>query len=160
MAGKEERRWVEKPDPEETLITEIMQTDFARVHTETPVADIYRSFTGRGCDDIIVCDGDDRFQGIITRMDLLSGITPGMGIRSRRKLGCLECIHKSAALHAGDLMTRSHVTVPVSATVAETLQAMEKNRHPDVIVVDNDGIARGLVEMCDIIAFLVREGEI
>lgn len=160
MTGKEEDSGVDKSNPENTPISEIMQTDFARVHTETPVADIYRSFTGRGCDDIIVCDEDDRFQGIITRMDLLSSITPGMGIRSRRKLGCLECIHKSAALHAGDLMTRSHVTVPYTATVAETLQAMEKNRHPDVIVVDTDGIARGLVEMCDIIAFLVREGEI
>ncbi len=151
---------MDKPDPEDTPITEIMQTDFPRVHQETPVADIYRSFTGRGCVDIIVCDGDGRFQGIITRMDLLSGITPGMGIRSRRKLGCLECIHKSAALHAGDLMTRSHVTVPDYATLAETLLAMEKNRHPDVIVVNDDGIALGLVEMCDIVAFLVREGQL
>jgi len=151
---------VDQLNIEDTPIQEIMQTDFARVHQETPVADIYRSFTGRGCDDIIVCDKDNRFLGIITRMDLLSGITPGMGIRSRRKPGCLECIHKSAALHAGDLMTRSHVTVPVSATIAETLQAMEKNRHPDVIVVDERGIAVGLVEMCDIIAFLVRKGEI
>ncbi|MDE4907946.1 CBS domain-containing protein [Methanogenium marinum] len=160
MIGKEERSGEEKSDPEETPITDIMQTDFARVHSETPVADIYRSFTRKGCFDIIVCDGVGRFLGIITRMDLLSAITPGMGIRSRRKLGCLECIHKSAALHASELMTRSHVTVSASATVAETLQAMEKNRHPDVIVVDNDGIARGLVEMCDIITFLVREGEI
>ena len=75
-------------------------------------------------------------------------------------MGCLECLHKSAALHARELMTRSHVTVPASATIAETLQAMEKNRHPDVIVIDKEGVARGLVEMCDIIAFLVREGEI
>jgi len=160
MTGRGKGRFVDKQDPENTPIREIMQTDFPRVHQETPIAEIYRSFTGRGCADIIVCDEDDRFLGIITRMDLLSGITPGMGIRSRRKMGCLECIHKSAALHAGDLMTRSHVTVPASATVAETLQAMEKNRHPDVIVVDEQGIAVGLVEMCDIIAFLVREGEI
>lgn len=151
---------MDKPDPEDTPITEIMQEDFARVHPETPVADIYQSFTRRGCVDIIVCDEECRFLGIITRMDLLSAITPGMGIRSRRKLGCLECLHKSAAKHASELMTRSHVTVPNSATVAETLQAMEKNRHPDVLVVNDDGIALGLVEMCDIIAFLVREGHI
>jgi CBS domain-containing protein len=151
---------VERPDPEDIPITEIMWEDFPRVHPETPVAEIYRSFTRRGCFDIIVCDDDCRFLGIITRMDLLSGITPGMGIRSRRKLGCLECLHKSAARHAGDLMTRSHVTVSDTATVAETLLAMEKNRHPDVIVVNDEGIALGLVEMCDIIAFLVREGQL
>ncbi|WFN33665.1 CBS domain-containing protein [Methanogenium sp. S4BF] len=160
MTGKEEIRGTDKPDPENTPITEIMEVNFAQVHPETPVADIYRSFTQKGCFDIIVCDEECRFLGIITRMDLLSAITPGMGIRSRRKLGCLECLHKSAALHASELMTRSHVTVPDTATIAETLQAMEKNRHPDVIVVDTDGIALGLVEMCDIIAFLVREGEI
>jgi len=151
---------VERPAPEDTPITEIMQKDFSRVHPETPVAEIYRSFTRRGCVDIIVCDDECRFLGIITRMDLLSAITPGMGVRSRRKLGCLECLHKSAARHAEELMTRSHVTVPDSATVAETLLAMEKNRHPDVIVVNDEGIALGLVEMCDIIAFLVREGQI
>ena len=151
---------MERPDPEDTTITEIMWEDFPRVHPSTPVAEIYRSFTRRGCFDIIVCDDDCRFLGIITRMDLLSGITPGMGIRSRRKLGCLECLHKSAARHAGDLMTRSHVTVSDTATVAETLLAMEKNRHPDVIVVNDEGIALGLVEMCDIIAFLVREGQV
>ncbi|KAF1078528.1 CBS domain-containing protein [Methanogenium sp. MK-MG] len=160
MTGKGENRKVDKPDLEDTLITEIMQTDFARVHPETPVADIYRSFTRKGCFDIIVCDEECRFLGIITRMDLLSSITPGMGIRSRRRLGCLECLHKSAARHAGELMTRSHVTVPDTATIAETLVAMEKNRHPDVIVIDGDGVAVGLVEMCDIIRFLVQEGEI
>ncbi|GAB7014687.1 hypothetical protein JCM10550A_00530 [Methanogenium cariaci] len=151
---------MDKPDPEDIPITAIMQEDFVRVHPETPVADIYRSFTRKGCFDIIVCDEACRFLGIITRMDLLSAITPGMGVRSRRKLGCLECLHKSAARHAGELMTRSHVTVPDTATIAETLLAMEKNRHPDLIVIDGDGVAVGLVEMCDIIAFLVREGEI
>jgi len=151
---------VERPDPEDTPITEIMREDFPRVHPATPVAEIYRSFTRRGCFDIIVCDEECRFMGIITRMDLLSGITPGMGVRSRRKLGCLECLHKSAARHAEELMTRSHVTVSDSATLAETLLAMEKNRHPDVIVVNEAGIALGLVEMCDIVAFLVREGQL
>jgi CBS-domain-containing membrane protein len=34
--------------------------------------------------------------------------------------------------------------------------AMEKDRHPDVIVVDDEGVAVGIVEMCDIIAFLIR----
>ncbi len=137
-----------------------MGRDFARVYPGTPVADIYRSYTRKGCFDIIVCDEACHFLGIITRMDLLSAITSGMGIRSRRKLGCLECLHESEALHASELMTHSHVMVPDTATIAETLLAMEKNRHPDVIVVDADGIALGLVEMCDIIAFLVREGEI
>lgn len=160
MTGNEESGGADKPDPENTPITEIMQVNFARVKPEAPVADIYRSFTRKGCFDIIVCDEECRFLGIITRMDLLSAITPGMGVRSRRKLGCLECLHKSAALHARELMTRSHVMVPDSATIAETLVAMEKNRHPDVIVVDDNGIALGLVEMCDVIAFLVREGEI
>lgn len=160
MTGNEEKGEVEEQDPGNTPITEIMQVDFARVHPETPVAEIYRSFTRKGCFDIIVCDEDCRFLGIITPMDLLSAITPGMGVRSRRKLGCLECLHKSAALHASELMTRSHVIIPDSATIAETLQAMEKNRHPDVIVVDDKGISIGLVEMCDIIAFLVRKGEL
>ncbi len=48
MGGKGESREVDKPDPEDIPITAIMQEDFVRVHPETPVADIYRSFTRKG----------------------------------------------------------------------------------------------------------------
>jgi predicted transcriptional regulator len=36
--------------------------------------------------------------------------------------------------------------------------SMEKNRHPDVIVVDENNVAMGIVEMCDILAFFIGKG--
>jgi CBS domain-containing protein len=153
-----------KPEEEEAIeqtpITVVMRPKFARVHPDTPIAEIYRSFMRRGCPDVIVCDDQSRFLGIITRLDLLASITPGMGIRSRRKMGCIECIIKSGAGSAEEVMSRGHITIPDSATISDALVFMEKNRHPDVIVVDEKGAAVGLVEMCDIIAFLVDKGEI
>jgi CBS domain-containing protein len=141
----------------ETPITSVMHTSFPSVHPDTPIAEIYRSFTQQACRDIIVCDEVNRFLGMITRLDMLSAITPGIGIRSRKKRGCLECLVKSAAKHAGDIMSRSHITIPNTATIADALIAMEKNRHPDIIVVDEKGTALGIVEMCNIIAYLVEK---
>lgn len=137
-------------------IVDIMHAEFTSVHPDTPIADIFQAFARRGCQDIIVCDDAGRFLGIITKLDLLSAISPGMGVRSRRKMGCLECIVKSGAKTAGEVMSRGHITVARGASVAQAMVAMEKYRHPDVIVVDEAGVAAGIVEMCDIIAFLIR----
>jgi predicted transcriptional regulator len=142
---------------EKTPIVELMRTDFPRVHPETPISEIFRSFAQKGCADVIVIDDAGKFLGIITRLDLLSSITPGMGIRSRRKMGCVACILMSAARHAREVMSRGHITVPDTYTLGDTLVFMEKARHPDVIVVNTNGIAIGHVEMCDIIAFLVEK---
>ncbi|MDG6257995.1 MAG: CBS domain-containing protein [Methanomicrobiaceae archaeon] len=141
---------------EDIPVVEIMHTDFASVHPDTPVGGIFQSFSRRGCQDIIVCDEKGEFQGIITELDLLSAIAPGVGVRSRRKMGCLECIIKSGAKSAGEVMSREHITVSREASVAQAMVAMEKYRHPDVIVVDDEGLAVGIVEMCDVIAFLIR----
>ncbi len=145
-----------EPQLEEIRIVEILHTDFTSMHPDTPIADIFQSFARRGCRDIIVCDEAGKFLGIITELDLLGAISPGVGVRSRRKMGCLECIIKSGAKSAGEVMSREHITVPHSASVAQAMVAMEKYRHPDVIVVDDEGVAVGIVEMCDIIAFLIR----
>ncbi|MDT8357616.1 MAG: CBS domain-containing protein [Methanomicrobiaceae archaeon] len=142
---------------EHTPIASLMRSDFPRVHPETSISEIFRSFAQRGCADVIVIDDDGKFLGIITRLDLLASITPEMGIRSRRKMGCVACILMSAARHAREVMSRGHITVPDTYTLADTLVFMEKARHPDVIVVNSDGIAVGHVEMCDIIAFLVEK---
>jgi CBS-domain-containing membrane protein len=145
-------------DLEETPVTEIMQTVFERVHPATPIADIYASFSQRGCCDVIVCDDDGHFLGIITEMDLLSAISPGVGIRGRRKMGCLQCFIKSGVKHAREVMSREHISIKSTASVADAMIQMEKNRHPDVIVIDAQGVALGLIEMCDIISFLIRAG--
>jgi CBS domain-containing protein len=141
---------------EEIPIVDIMHADFTSMHPDTPIADIFQSFARRGCEDIIVCDEAGKFLGIITKLDLLSAISPGVGVRSRKKMGCLECIVKSGAKTAGEVMSRRHITVPQDASVAQAMVAMEKYRHPDVIVVDEEGVAVGIVEMCDVIAFFIR----
>jgi CBS domain-containing protein len=142
----------------ETPVREIMHTGFDRVHPDTPIAEIYQSFSRRGCADIVVCDEEGHFQGMITKMDLLWSISPGVGVRSRRKTGCLECIIRSGSMRAGQIMSRSHIAIADSTTIAAALVSMEKNRHPDVIVIDENSVAVGIVEICDILAFFIGEG--
>jgi CBS domain-containing protein len=158
LQRKDSEREAGTLEVEETPVREIMHTGFNRVHPDTPIAEVYQSFSRRGCADIVVCDEEGHFQGMITRMDLLRSISPGVGVRSRRKTGCLECIIRSGSMRAGQVMSRSHITVADSATIAAAMVSMEKNRHPDVIVVDENNVAMGIVEMCDILAFFIGKG--
>jgi CBS domain-containing protein len=144
----------------ETPVREIMHTDYHRVHPDTPLSDIYRIIAGIGRKDIIVIDENGQFAGMVTELDLLSSIGPGMGIRSRKKTGCIECMIKSGAQRVREVMSRSHIIVPPTCTIEQAMVAMEKNRHPDVIVTDENGAAVGMVELADIIAFLVQRGEL
>ncbi|MBN1194611.1 MAG: CBS domain-containing protein [Methanomicrobiaceae archaeon] len=141
-----------------TPLRAIMHTDFERVHPDTPLADIYRLFAVRGRTDVIIIDDDRHFVGMITDLDLLSGISPGVGVRSRRKLGCVECMIRSRATRAGEIMTRGHITLPDTVSIEKAMVSMEKNRHPDVVVVDEAGVAVGVVEMCDIITYFIEKG--
>lgn len=147
-------------DIAETPVRDIMHTDYHRVHPDTPLSDIYRIIAQSGRKDIVVIDENGRFAGMISELDLLSSIGPGMGIRSRKKTGCIDCIIKSGAQRAREVMSRSHITVPPSCTIEQAMVSMEKNRHPDVIVTDENGVAVGMVELTDIIAFLVQRGEL
>jgi CBS domain-containing protein len=142
----------------QTPVSSIMHRDFERVHLATPLSYIYRIFAQRGRSDIIVIDDDGHFLGLVTELDLLRAISPGLGVPTRRKTGCIECLVASTDRSAADIMSRTHITVPLTTTVEQAMVRMEKNRHPDVIVVDDDGIATGVVEMCDVIAFLLNSG--
>ncbi|KQC03725.1 MAG: hypothetical protein APR53_04625 [Methanoculleus sp. SDB] len=143
-----------------TSLRAIMHTDFERVHPDTSLADIYRLFAVRGRSDVIVIDDDGHFVGMITELDLLSAVSPGVGVRSRRKLGCVECMIRSRATRAGEIMTRGHITLPDTVSIERAMVSMEKNRHPDVVVLDEAGVAVGVVEMCDIIAYFIEKGVI
>lgn len=142
----------------QTPVRNIMHRDFDRVRPATPLSGIYRIFAQRGRPDIIVTDDDGRFLGLVTELDLLRAISPGLGVRTRRKTGCIECLVANTDRRAADIMSWTHITVPLTATVEQAMVRMEKNRHPDVIVVEDDGVAIGVVEMCDIIAFLLDSG--
>jgi len=136
------------------MARDIMSRDFARVAPDTPLVDIITRFSGKACPDLVVTDNDGTFRGVITPFDLMTHLNPMIGVRSRRKVSCIECMVMGEASIAADIMTRGHLTVREETPVMEVLRLFEKYHHPDLFVVDEQGIALGVVSICGIISHL------
>jgi len=141
---------------ETTPVREIMNPNFPKVHLETPIDEIYRLFSKEWCTDFVVIDDQDHFTGIIHKLELLYSVSPGVGVRSRRKSSSVTHIIRNSPTCAREVMTKVHITIPDNASVADAIITMEKNRHPDLIVIDKNGIAAGIVRVNDIIKFLLE----
>ncbi|OPX69136.1 MAG: CBS domain protein [Methanoregulaceae archaeon PtaB.Bin056] len=141
-------------------ISDLMTGDFERILPDTPIAHCITHFSQKGCRDLVVVDQEDRFLGIVTPVDLITQLIPTIGVRSRKKSGCIECIIRGDASTAEDIMSRKHITVYEDTPVEEALRLLEKYHHPDLVVVDRGGVVIGVVEICTIIAHLKVSGRI
>jgi predicted transcriptional regulator len=133
---------------------DFMSYDFARVTPETPLGDIITHFSKKSCPDLVVTDHDGTFRGVITPFDLMTHLNPIIGVRTRRKVSCIECMIMGEASVAADIMTKGHLTVREETPVMEVLRLLEKYHHPDLFVVDERGVALGVVSICGIISHL------
>ncbi|HUU75201.1 MAG TPA: CBS domain-containing protein [Methanoregulaceae archaeon] len=136
------------------VVEDIMSVDFEYISPQEPIDAIIKEFSSGRCSDLIVADTDGRFLGVITPIDLISHVNPSMGVRSRKKAPCIECILRGDASVAEDIMARSHITISVDTPIVEALRLLEKYRHPDLVVTDKDGITIGVLGICSIISHL------
>lgn len=145
---------VKRADITTIIARDIMSRDFTRVAPDTPLPDIITRFSGKDCPDLVVTDQDGIFRGVITPFDLMTHLNPIIGVRSRRKVSCIECMIMGDASVAADIMTRGHLTVREDTPIVEVLRLLEKYHHPDLFVIDDRGVALGVVSICGIISHL------
>lgn len=136
------------------VVADIMSRDFDYISPQEPIETIITEFSTGRCNDLIVADDNRRFLGVITPNDLISHVNLSMGVRSRKKAPCIECLLRGDASVAEDIMARSHITISEDTPVLEALRLLEKYRHPDLVVTDKDGIAIGVLGICSIISHL------
>lgn len=147
-------------EPTEIPVTAVMSETLDIVSPETPLPEIFERFSRAGCTDLIVVGPGNRFLGLITALDLLTAVGPIVGVRSRKKITCIDCLLRGDAAVAADIMTRSHITIRATATLRAAMEAMERYRYPALIAVDDAGSAVGRIEVCMIIAHLRIAGHL
>jgi len=142
------------------IVRDIMSGDFDRIPPQMPIDRILHELSSRKCADLVVVDDDGTFLGVVSPFDLVDHVNPAMGVRSGKKAPCIECLMRGDALVAEDLMSRGHVTVTEETPVVEALRLLEKYRHPDLVVIDREGIAVGVLGICSIISHLRLVGHL
>lgn len=135
-------------------VREIMTAEVQTIPPDTPIEVLFERFTTKGCTDLVVVDAAGKFLGVITEFDLLSAVSPIMGVRTAKRIPCIECLLSGSATVAADILTRRHITIEETASVTDAMRMMQKNRHPDLFVIDRQGRLVGQVEVCNIISHL------
>jgi arabinose-5-phosphate isomerase len=105
------------------------------VGPETPLGDVIYEMSRKGLGMTCVVDATGRLVGLITDGDLRRTMLRDAAILDRL---------------AGDVMTRTPVTLPPDVRVAQALAVMESHRITSVPVVDATGVVQGVLHIHDL----------
>jgi len=145
--------------PDTTPLSDLVSGTFIKVGPRTPLDTCIRHIVGDRCSDLYVTDEEGHFLGVITPFDVVAHLGPGMGVRSRKKSHHLGPLLSRDDLCAQDIMSRGHIAVMQDTPLSEALRLMEKHHHPDLVVVNREGVLVGIVDVCSILSYLASEGD-
>ncbi|MDH7510493.1 MAG: CBS domain-containing protein [Methanolinea sp.] len=144
--------------PDTIPLSDLVRGTFTKVGPRTPLPFCIHHIIADRCRDLYVTDDGGRFLGVITPSDILAHLGPGMGVRSRKKSHHLGTLLSRDDLCAEDIMSRGHIAVMQDTPLSEALRLMEKHHHPDLVVVNREGVLVGIVDVCSILSYLAGEG--
>jgi len=147
------------------VVREIMDSDPATVHPDTPVEDVVRMLREHELPGVPVVEGDGRCVGMVTEADLvlpddegdlhiphyieLFGGTVFLEPLSRFE----ERLRKAFASTAADMMSRDPDTVTPDSSVQEAAHLIHSSGHNRLPVVE-DGRLVGVVTRVDVLGAL------
>jgi arabinose-5-phosphate isomerase len=105
------------------------------VRPETSMPDLIQEISSKRLGMTCVIDGDGRLEGVVTDGDLRRHMTPGS-----------DLFRQTAAM----VMTPRPVTIRPGTLAAEALRVMEERKITSVVVVDEDGLVKGVVHLHDL----------
>jgi arabinose-5-phosphate isomerase len=112
----------------------------ARVHCEDPVRDSLLTMTKCRAGSVLVVDDDDKLLGIFTDGDLRRHILEDPGVLDKT----IESV-----------MTCNPITVSPDQMAVDILNILDRRQIDDIPVVDEDGLAVGIVDVQDLPKFKV-----
>ena len=105
------------------------------VTADSPMRDVIYEMSSKGLGMTCVIGGDRHLLGIITDGDL-----------RRHMSGAADILQRTA----GNIMTTRPVTIPGSMLAVEALNVMEAQKITSLVVVDDDGLTRGVLHVHDL----------
>ena len=149
-----------------TVVRDIMDSNPATVHPDTPVEEVVALLRKHELPGVPVVDGEGRSVGIVTEADMVLPDDQGDlhiphyinlfgGTVFLEPLGRFEQrLRKAFASTADDMMTRDPDTVSPDTTVQEAARLIHETGHNRLPVVDEDGRLVGVVTRLDVLGAL------
>jgi arabinose-5-phosphate isomerase len=105
------------------------------VPPSAPMMDVLREMTAKRLGMTCVVDASGRLAGIVTDGDIRRQLTAGSNPLTQT---------------AGDIMTRTPVTIDRHLLAVEALRLMEERKITSLVVVDGDRVVEGVVHLHDL----------
>ena len=120
-----------------TRVTDIMRKDdqLASVRPDSSVADALEAMKRCKAGAVIATDDEGRLEGIFTHGDFVRGYQNDRHIADHP---------------VSDYMTRNPIAIEGARLAAEAVRILEQNRIDEIVVVDGEGRAIGLVDVQDL----------
>lgn len=110
--------------------------DFVTVSPDTPILDVISKMTKARAGAVVVVDDSGKLAGVFTQGDFARSFQ--------------EDSSNIAAVHVGEIMTKNPKFVVVDQLVGEVLRFLEDYRIDDLVVVDAEGSAVGMIDTQDL----------
>jgi CBS domain-containing protein len=154
-------------------VRDYLRSEVATVHEDAPLTEVFEALLQSPLKRVVVIDDGQHVRGIISDVDLLASLQEELRPRLLSWLSGLARgreQHVSGAstslgpqLHragrAGEVMNRTVVTVPATATVSEAIALMMRTGRKVLPVVDDDGRLVGIVGRSDLLRVLLEDGD-
>jgi len=134
-------------------VADVMTRDVVTVRQGTGLPATAELLVARKVSGVPVVDVEDRLVGIVTEADFLSA----MNLEGGLVADVLETVVRKRRARKGmgtivdDIMTRSPVTVAETATLAEAVALMDRNKVKRLVVTDSEQHVRGIVSRHDLL---------
>jgi sulfide:quinone oxidoreductase len=134
-------------------VGDVMTREVVTVHQGTALTAVADLMVTRKISGVPVLDVDDRLVGIVTEADFLSA----MNLHGGLVADTLETVVRKHRARKGmgtivdDLMTRAPVTVAETATLADAVALMDRNKIKRLVVTDERQHVRGTVSRGDLL---------
>ncbi|RAQ97834.1 DUF190 domain-containing protein [Thermogemmatispora tikiterensis] len=151
-------------------IKDYLRPAVATVHEDTSLAEVLEALLQSPLKRVVVVDDGNHVRGIISDVDVLahlqeelrprllawlSGLARG---REQQASGAPLGPQMPRSGRAGDVMNRTVVTVPATATVSEAIALMMRTGRKVLPVVEDDGRLVGIVGRSDLLRVLLEDG--
>ena len=128
------------------VVGDIMTKKVATCGSKASIMDVRELMRGRRISRVVAVDAGDRPVGVVTQKDIIRFLTA-----DKSKRGLEE-------IRVEEPMSRVLVTIAPDASVSDAARSMAKRKISSLIVVDKDGIVKGIVTKADLCLHLASKG--
>ena len=144
-------------DVGEKQVGSIMKGEVRTIDEDEWIDDVLQSCSSMGVTDLVVVSPEGRFEGVVTSTEILNYINPLVGVRTGRKtVGHHIIIGKCPRVKS--MMNRGHDTIRMDAPLSTALRHMRRDHHSYLVVLDEDNMVVGRLDLCDVISHLIEAG--